>query len=353
MTPRIKNIRSNLKEENLDCLLVTSSANIMYLTGYKGRDSYLLISPKANFYFTDGRYAQEAVVYLKGKAKIKKIDGSVFDSIAKECHNLKARRIGVEEQIFPFASFLKLKKALGARTHLVPAGGMIERLRQVKSLDEVRRIKEAIRITQKALNFAKKILKTGRKEIEIVGELERFIRSEGAQGGAFEIIVASGPNSSYPHHIPSERKLLKNELVLIDIGVDFKGYKSDLTRVFFLGKITILAQQVEQIVLEAQKRAIKTIRAGIQVKEVDAAAREYIARKGFGDCFNHSLGHGFGLEVHEGPRLGPNDQTILKVGMILTVEPAIYIPKKFGIRIEDDILVTKKGCEVLSGALNQ
>jgi len=338
--------------KNLDCLIVSSPANISYLTSFASCDSYLLLSKKKNIYFTDFRYAEEVKLKLKGTAVINKFSDSVFKSIASACLNIKARRIGFEEKYVSIADYKKLKQSLKRGRNLVPVTSLIEDLRSVKEQAEIRQIRKAIKITLKALKFIKNFIKPGKKEIEVVAELERFIRYQGARAAAFSIIVASGSNSSYPHHISGERKIRKNEPVMVDIGVDYNGYKSDLTRVFFLGKINILAQDICETVLEAQKRAVRKIRAGATAREVDSAARNYIAEKGFGEFFGHSLGHGVGLEVHEKPRLSSKDNSVLMPGEVFTVEPAIYLPGRFGIRIEDMVLVTKKGCEVLSGAIN-
>jgi len=352
MNQRIRNILAKLKEKNLDCLLVSSEANISYLAKFRSRDSYLLVSKKGNIYFTDCRYTQEAKFNLKGAAEIKKINGSSMALIADTCHSLRVEKIGIEEEHFSFAAYKKLRRCLKSKGNLVSASGAIEELRQIKDNEEIKKIREAIRITRSALKFIKSFIKAGRKEIEVAAELERFIRYQGASSAAFDIIVASGPNSSLPHHITGERKLMKNEPVLVDIGVDYFGYKSDLTRVFFLGKINILAQEVGEILLEAQARAIKRIKPGVCAKEIDAASRDYIIQQGYGEYFGHALGHGIGLEVHEAPRISGKERVSLASGMVFTIEPAIYLPGKFGIRLEDNILVTKKGCEVLSGAIN-
>jgi len=193
------------------------------------------------------------------------------------------------------------------------------------------------------LEFRKRLFR-GMKEVEVVAELERFIRYRGAGNTAFEIIAASGANSAFAHHIPGARKLQDGECVLIDIGVDVRGYKSDLTRVFFLGKINSLTRRIFNIVRAAQQRAIARVKPGVKANRVDSASREFIVKLGYGKHFEHNLGHGVGLEVHEAPHISPRSQEVLRPGMVFTVEPAIYLPGKFGIRIEDMVLVTDKGC---------
>jgi Xaa-Pro aminopeptidase len=352
MNAKIKRICAQLKKEHLDGLILTSPANISYLTDYPSRDSYLIISARQSVYLTDSRYTEEAKSRLKGVA-VKDINGSLLKGINQVCRQLRLTCLGFEERNLSFRQYNQIRKELPDILDLVPTYGLVENLRQVKSVIEVGKIKQATRIAVQAFSFIQGHLKPGIKEIEVAGELERFIRYQGASGSSFNIIVASGPNSAYPHHITSERKLKANEPVLVDFGVDYCHYKSDLTRVFFLGKIDILAGKVYRIVRQAQELAIKAIKPGKTCGEIDGIARSYIASKGYGRFFGHGLGHGVGLEIHEGPQIGRGQNTRLAPGMVFTVEPAIYLPRKFGIRLEDMVLVTKKGSEVLSGALNK
>jgi Xaa-Pro aminopeptidase len=352
MNSRIKKLRAKLKEENIDGLIVSKQANISYLLNFTSRDSYLLISKKKNIYFTDSRYIEEVKDELKDCA-IKQNDSSVLKIIADTCNSLGLKRIGFEERYMPFAEYNKIKERLNKKTELIPTRNLTEEERQIKNEWELENIKQAIAITAGALNFIKDFISAGKREIEIAAELERFIRYNGATSSSFGVIVASGPNSSYPHHITSRRIIRDNEPVLIDLGVNFNGYKSDLTRMFFLGKINSLYRKIYEIVREAQGRAIKKIKPDINISRIDAAARQFIAQKGYAKFFGHALGHGIGLEVHEEPRISRKENNKLKVGMVVTIEPGIYLPEKFGIRIEDMVLVTQKGCEVLSGSLNK
>ncbi len=334
-------------------MLVSWPANISYLSESLSRDSYLLVSPKENIYFTDSRYTEEAGNFLKGNANLKECNGSVFQHIAQSILGFGLKRIGFEERYLPFAEFSKIKEYAKGSFDLIPTHSIVEDKRVLKDSQEITKLRKATGITALALEHIRQFLVPGIKEIEIVAELERFIRYQGASSSAFDIIVAGGPNSSRPHHMSSERKLKDNELVLIDLGVDYQGYKSDLTRVFFLGKINVLARKVYDIVLGAQELAIKRIHPGAEMAEIDRVARAYIAKKGYGKYFTHNLGHGFGLEIHEEPRISGNEANAIKPGMTFTVEPGIYLPGKFGIRIEDMVLITRKGCEVLSGSVNK
>jgi len=353
MIPRLKKIFSELKQEKLEGLLLNSAANISYLTKYLSRDSYLVISSQGNIYITDSRYTEEAKINLKGLATIKKINSSLFKTIALACEELGIKRVGFEERYLAFAEYQKIKSNLHKDVALIPTHSLVERLRQVKEEGELKKIRQAIKITLRAFEFIQDFLKPGIKEIEVAAELEHFIRYNGGCTSAIEIIVASGPNAAYPHHITSQKKLRNHEPVLIDMGVDFSGYKSDLTRTFFLGKITFLFRKVYNTVKEAQERAFRQIKPGAGVSKIDTAARQYITQKGYGRCFGHNLGHGVGLEVHEAPSISAKENNTLESGMVFTVEPGIYLPGKFGVRIEDIALVTQQGLEILSGVINK
>jgi Xaa-Pro aminopeptidase len=347
---RLKSIQRQLKLSNLDALLVSLPANISYLTEAISRDAYLLVSLKENIYFTDARYTEEAKLFLKHNAQLKECNGGVFKHIAETALALGFKKIGFEERYLPFAEYSKIKQYAKDKFNLIPTHSLVENRRQVKDAGEIIKLRQAAKITALALEHIQQFIIPGVKEIEVVAELERFIRYRGARSSAFEIIVAAGPGSSQPHHLSGARKLHKNDLVLIDFGVDYQGYKSDLTRVLFLGKIPILVRKVYDIVRKAQELAIKRVRPGAEIAQIDKAARDYITAQGYGDYFTHNLGHGFGLEIHEAPHISSREASAVKPGMTFTIEPGIYLPGKFGIRIEDMILVTTKGHEVISGA---
>ncbi|MDD4908511.1 MAG: Xaa-Pro peptidase family protein [Candidatus Omnitrophica bacterium] len=348
----LSNLHKTLKERKLDGLLISHQPNITYITGYSSRDSYLLITPKISYFITDFRYMEEAKAGLNKAFSIRQINGSVFGLIAQLVNKSGLRRLGFESRHMPYAEYARIKEELDYKTDFIPVPKLVEELRQVKTPQEIRKIKKAIKINIQAFNYAKNILKPGMKELEIAALLERFIASKEAKA-SFEIIVASGPNSAFPHHIPSGRKIRENEPVLIDMGVELESYKSDLTRTYFLGKITRLYRRGYDIIDMAQKCAIKKIKPGIAASLIDGAARQYLTRKGLGSFFGHSLGHGIGLEVHEEPTVSAKNNQKLLPGMVFTVEPAFYLPKKFGIRTEDMVLVTRKGVEILSYDLDK
>jgi Xaa-Pro aminopeptidase len=230
---------------------------------------------------------------------------------------------------------------------------LVESFRQIKSKNELSKIKKAIEITKLAFQYAKTIIRVGVRENELACLLESFIKERGADSFSFDIIVASGQNTSYPHYKTSKKRLKKGEVLLIDMGVNYLGYKSDLTRIFFLDKITPVIRRIYNIVLMAQERAIKNIKPGVPISEIDRTARQFITRQGFGRYFGHSLGHGIGLEVHEDPHISFKNNNLLTENMIFTVEPAIYLPGRLGIRIEDMVLVTPNGAEILSGDIDK
>ena len=351
---RLTALYAILKQNDLGGLLVSSPANISYITGYNSRDSFLVISKKKNLYLTDARYTEEAKKALNPVFSVKQANGLLINSsIADFCKQMGITNLGFEEERFYFAQYQRLKKTLDTSINLLPSHYLIERLREIKTSEEFLKIRQATEITINALQYIKKLIVPGKSEIEIAGDLERFIRYSGATNASFDIIVASGPNSSFPHHISSHRKAANNEPVLIDIGVNVSGYKSDLTRVFFLGKISTLMARIYDIVVQAQSKAINKIKPGRAISEIDAAAREYITQNGYGSNFGHNLGHGIGLEVHELPNISAKNTEKLKKGMIFTVEPGIYLPGKFGIRIEDTVSVNKEGVDIISGALNK
>lgn len=351
MSSRLNSLLEKLEAINIDGLLVSQEANVSYLCDFKISDSYLLVTQKERIFITDFRYLEEARRNIKD-VKVFQYK-NLFRDIADLAKRFGLRRIGFEAKDLNFAEYCKIKEELNSKIKLVDTFAVVESLREIKDERELGFIQEAIKISAKAFVFLKGFLRKGLRELEIAGEIERFIRYEGAKMSAFNIIVASGSNASLPHAKISDRKIQGKEPILVDMGVEVNGYKSDLTRVFFLDRIPLIALKIYNIIKEAQHKAIEAVKPGIEIREIDHSARAYIAKRGYGRYFGHSLGHGVGLEVHEEPSISGKNRGRLREGMVFTIEPGIYIPGEFGIRLEDMVLVTKKGVEILSGAVDK
>ncbi len=346
MNSKIKKVIGCFSEKRIDALLITRDVNIQYLMDFPASESWLLITPKKVFYITDSRYVLEAREGLKG-VQVKQYTKSIYELMFQLAKQQGCKRIGFDARYFSLEQYEILKKRSCSDIKLIKANNMVEDLREIKTATEVEKIKYALKLHRQAHQYLKKIVRPGLSEKEILCKLERFVKSRGA-GFSFDPIIASGPNSCYPHARVTDRKIKDNEPVLIDMGIDINGYKSDLTRMFFLGKMAQLVQDVNDFVFESQRRAIKKICEGVSASEIDRTARNFLGKNKLAKYFGHSLGHGVGLEIHENPRLSQKSTSILKEGMIITIEPGVYIPKKFGVRIEDMVLVKKQGYEILS-----
>ena len=346
MNPRLQKLISSFGGQRIGAFLVTKDVNIKYLTGFPAAESWLLILPKKIFYITDSRYLLEAKRGLKGVA-VKRYTKSLYDTASFLAKAMHIKRIGFDSRHLSLAAFKKLKKACRGTIELVSRDGLVENFREIKNKQEINQIRRALKLNWEAYAFLKRVIRPGLSEKEVFRKLEAFIKEKGATF-SFDPIIASGPNSCFPHAKVTDRKIKNNESVLIDMGMDIGGYKSDLTRVFFLGKIPRPIKEVCSIVKAAQECAIQKIKPRAFAHNIDRAARNYIIKKGLGNFFGHALGHGVVLEIHEGPAISQKSPAVLKEGMVFTVEPAVYIPDKFGVRIEDMVLVTKDGCEVLS-----
>ncbi len=346
MNPCLKQLVSSFQKQTIDAYLVTKDVNIRYLTDFPASESWLFVTPKKTFYITDFRYISEAQQGLKG-ISVKRYHKIMDETVFEIADTLKIKAIGFDDRHISFAAFKQLAHHCPKTVTLKPVNNLVEYLREIKSPAEVDMMRQALSLHQEALNFIKPSIKPGVTEKEILSKLETFVKFKDVTF-SFPPIIASGPNAAYPHAKPTTRKIRRDEPVLLDMGIDINGYKSDLTRMFFLGRIPRFVSQINDLVKEAQQRAIQKITAGIPAKEVDFEARNFLKKNRLDKFFGHGLGHGVGLEIHEAPRLSPHSNAILKAGMIVTVEPAVYLPGKFGIRLEEMVLVTQKGCEVLS-----
>jgi Xaa-Pro aminopeptidase len=351
MNARLKTLVEDFsRHKNIDALLIVNDNNIRYLTRFAACESWLLVTKSRAFYITDSRYILEARQGLKG-VTVKQYSHMPSAILRELCKQNKIKRLGFDERDTSYALWKKLKEFCPRNTKLIAATGLVEALREIKDEGEIAQIKDCLKLHFKAIDFMKKVVKPGLTERQAALKLERFVKSHGAEF-SFAPIIASGPNSCYPHARATDRVIRNNEVVLLDFGIDLNGYKSDLTRNFFLGRIAPHVKQVFNAVTLAQREAISLIKPGICTALIDAQARKVLRRFGLAKYFGHSLGHGVGLDIHEAPRLSSHSTGILETGMIVTVEPGVYFPNQFGIRIEDMVLVTNEGCEVLSGYYN-
>ncbi len=340
---RIKAARRLLKKKKINCLIVTKPANVTYTTGFLGDDSWAVITGRAVYLLTDSRYTEQAQSECP-HCRIIQRTGPMAEAVAKLIKKLKSVQTVTVEKSTSLADFEALKREVKPR--LKSVANIIETLRSIKEASEVAAIKAAARVAAQALKKARRYIKPGITENELVGMLDFQIRKLGAVN-SFETIVAFGPNASRPHHQPGNRKLKKNDTVLIDFGVRYKSYCCDLTRCFVVGKATAFYKKVYDAVRQAQTAAIKMIKPGVETRQVDAAAREVIAAYDL-PVYGHGTGHGLGLEVHEEPVISAESKGKLQAGMVFTIEPGVYIPGKLGLRLEDDVLVTQKGFEILT-----
>ncbi|HDZ69237.1 MAG TPA: aminopeptidase P family protein [Phycisphaerales bacterium] len=341
---RIKAIRRRLNKKNINCLILTKPANITYTTGFSGSDSWAAITPAGVYLLTDSRYTEQAQNQCPS-CRIIHRSGPMVEAVSKLIEKLRSVQTVAVEKSTTIAAFEALKKQV-KKARLKTIANIIEQLRSSKDAAEIAAIRAAAQIATQALKQTLTIIKPGITENELAGVLDFQIRRLGAVN-SFDTIAAFGPNASHPHHQPGTRKLKKNDCILIDFGVRYKNYCCDLTRCFAVGRPTLFYRKVYNAVQEAQAAALKMVKPGVKIRQVDAAARNVLAGYGL-PVYGHGTGHGLGLEVHEEPIITANSESRLEAGMVLTIEPAVYIPGKLGVRIEDDILVTETGCQILS-----
>ncbi|MFN7251158.1 MAG: M24 family metallopeptidase [Anaerobacillus sp.] len=343
---RLVQLRKKLKENEIDGILVTSSYNRRYITGFTGTAGVALISEKEAKFITDFRYIDQASEQAEN-FEIVQHKASIIEEIANQLNELGIKKLGFEKSYVSFAQYEEYKVNF-ANSQLVPVSGIIEDLRLLKDEREIKILKDAAKIADAAFDHIITYIKPGLTELDVSNELEFFMRKQGAASSSFDIIVASGIRSAFPHGVATNKIIKKGELVTLDFGAYYKGYCSDITRTVAVGKPSSELEKIYQTVLEAQLRGMNGIKPGMTGKEADAITRDYITVQGYGEYFGHSTGHGLGMEVHEGPGLSMKSDTILKPGMVVTVEPGIYISGVGGTRIEDDTVITENGNESLT-----
>lgn len=351
---RLAKLRHVLDSYRLDVLLITHLPNIRYLCGFTGSAGVLLTARKGAVFFSDGRYTEQAHnevtaarVVIARKASLSAASEWLIDA-GKRATSKGAATVGIESDHLTVASRDALRRWLKGKKRLKNAGPVVETLRMVKDQGEITAIRGAVKLGSSLFDSALKVMRPGVSEAAVAGELEYAARKAGAEAMSFPTIVAAGKRSALPHARASSFAIPRSGPVVLDFGVILAGYCSDMTRTVCVGRVSKKLRRMYQAVLEAQLAGIDAVRAGVTAGEVDRAARTVLGKAGFGRYFTHSTGHGVGLEIHETPRVAAGERQLLQPGMVITIEPGVYIPGEGGVRIEDMVLVTKTGCEVLT-----
>lgn len=343
---RLFRLRRALKARRAQWLLVTNPLDVGYLTGFMGGDSYLLLSPSGLTIISDFRYEEE-LAHLAVRARVVMRSGSIATAVGSELKARRVRRVAIQSESVTLAERAALEHAAPG-VSFAPLAGLVQPLREVKDASEVANIRAAAEIQEAALLATLKTIRAGQSELEVAARLEFEMKTRGSSVPAFETIVAARANGSLPHYRPQSTTVAKGQGLLIDWGATVGGYRSDMTRTFAIGKWPGKLREVYTIVLDAHLAAAACLRAGARTTDVDAAARGLIAKAGYGKHFGHGLGHGIGLNIHEGPRLAHQPPgTELRPGMVVTIEPGIYLPGVGGVRLENDYLVTQRGAQCL------
>ncbi|MGD0152170.1 MAG: Xaa-Pro peptidase family protein [Thermacetogeniaceae bacterium] len=346
MARRLRLLRKFMAERELKALLVTKLENRRYISGFTGSFGIILITPDEASLLTDGRYGTQAQLEAPGW-QVLLSETSSPEALADACRKHGVQELGFEKDDVTYQQFEQFQEYFSG-IRLRPVLGLVEKLRLIKDTDEIALLQEAGVITGAAYCYLLGHMHAGQTEQDIASRLEYFMRSRGGGMPAFETIVAAGERGAMPHGRATDSQLMAGQLVVMDFGASYQGYMSDLTRTVCVGRSDAKQRHVYDVVLEAQLSALELIRPGVAANEVDAAARQVITRAGYGDYFTHALGHGIGLNIHEPPRLAPRHEVILKPGMVTSVEPGIYLPGWGGVRIEDTVLVTATGYEILT-----
>ncbi len=348
---RQKRLREHLATTRFEGLLISHLPNIRYLCGFTGSAGLLLVEHSGSVFFTDVRYDTQAHEEVKGAKVViarKAVLPSLGEFFGARRKRARAWTMGIEAEHFTVAEKKRLIQLKPAGVRLKDAPSMVERARMVKDHDELNRIRAAVDLGAKLFDRALEVIRPGVKETEVAGEMEYAARQGGAEEMSFPTIVASGARSALPHGRASDQPIASGGFVVCDFGVILSGYCSDQTRTIWVGRVQEDARRAYDAVREAQQAAIDAVRPGIAVGEIDTAARNVLHKAGLGRYFTHSTGHGVGLEIHETPRVADGQREILQPGMVITIEPGVYFPGKWGVRIEDMVAVTAGGCEVMT-----
>ncbi len=344
-----RKLYEKIAEKGFDGAVFLDEVSQHWLTGFASTDGLVLVTAKETLFLTDSRYIEAARAGVNADVHVTLFERSPLAEAAEYASKEGIRRICFDGGRLTVSQWKKLEEAFGGVT-LEDLPGVCEELRRIKSPAEIANIREAQKITDAAFTHICSVLRKGMTELEVAAELESFMRRSGADGLAFETIAVSGPKSSLPHGVPGNVVLTENAFLTMDYGARYNGYCSDMTRTVVLGRADGEMKAIYGTVLQAQKAAISAIRPGVSGKTVDAAARDIITEAGYGPCFGHSTGHSVGLEIHEEPRASARSEDIFVPGHLITAEPGVYLEGKYGVRIEDLILVTETGCDDLTNS---
>ncbi|OCS85487.1 M24 family metallopeptidase [Caryophanon latum] len=342
---KLQKLRAQLQQENIDALLITNAYNLRYMTGFTGTAGIAIISQNDAVFITDFRYTEQASEQIEG-FRIVQHTGTIQEEAAKQIAQMNVRAVGFEKNAMQYGTYELYKSVVKA--DFVPVSGLIEKIRLIKTPQELTIIKVACEIADAAFTHIVDFIKPGKTELDVSNELEFFMRKQGATSSSFDIIVASGLRSALPHGVATNKVIEKGELVTLDFGALYNGYISDITRTVAVGDISDELKDIYDAVLQSQLLGVEKIGPNMTGIEADAVCRDYLISRGYGKAFGHSTGHGIGLEVHEQPGLSFRSDTVLVPGMCVTVEPGVYIPGVGGCRIEDDIYITETGNEILT-----
>jgi Xaa-Pro aminopeptidase len=343
---RVLKLRAEMERLNLDAILIEESKNKRYISGFTGTAGSIIITKEKNILFTDFRYTQQAKNQTED---FEIVEISRTNPITNFLKEMDMKRLGFEDDKMSFSTYSNYKDALSS-TEMVPLKGLMLDLRAIKDEKELEVIRQASKIADNGFKYILGFIKPGMKESDVALELEFFMRKQGATGVSFDFIVASGKRSSMPHGVASDKVIELGDFVTIDFGCVYNGYCSDMTRTIVVGKANEKQKEIYNIVLEAQLKVIEAAKANMSGIELDNIARQYIIEKGYGDKFGHGLGHGIGLDVHELPNVNTLGEKLLKPNMVISDEPGIYIEDFGGVRIEDLLIITEDGCEVLNSS---
>lgn len=347
---KIQKLRTEMNSRNIEALLITSSFNLRYITGFTGTAGLAIVTQEKAVFITDFRYTEQANDQVEDFVVVQ-AEKNLTDEAIKTVKSLAIQTLAFEQDHMTYATAMQYKSKMDIE--LQPVSDLVEKIRMVKTPEEITILKAAAKIADNAFEHICGFIRPGLTELEVSNELEFFMRKQGATSSSFDIIVASGLRSALPHGVATDKIIEKGDMVTLDFGALYNGYISDITRTVAVGQPSEKMKEVYDVVLKAQELGVEKIGPGISGIEADAIARDYIKSKGYGDAFGHSTGHGIGLEVHEGPGLSFKSETILEPNMAVTVEPGIYLPGIGGVRIEDDILITESGNERLTNSTKE